>query len=270
MLSSLIPKTPSFSKGVINIIRKNACSFQALSFSTVTKESPGGVAPEEMPYHHFRVSHSKSSNNEPRVKFNSPRKRANKMFSLIQNEAMEKEQEKKKNVHDVHFRVGDAIEMTMISQGGVDSTQTEKIRGVVLGIDKRGLGTGIYLRDVVFGEPIDRKIPLYSPLLKEIKLLEENFVFKKKRKVKRAKLYYLRERGAQGMFEISFFFTCWISLILILFVMYHHYLRNSSDKVVNYNSISNQNSLYVGEMNNSNINYGGCRSFKIYNNYSLY
>ena len=91
----------------------------------------------------------------------------------------------------------------MISQGGVDSKQTDKIRGVVLGIDKRGLGTGFYLRDVVFGEPIDRKIPLYSPLIKDIKLLEENFVFKKKRKVKRAKLYYLRDRSDQGMCSIG-------------------------------------------------------------------
>lgn len=79
----------------------------------------------------------------------------------------------------------------------MNSNETEKIRGVVLGMDKGGLGTGIYLRDVVFGEPIDRKIPLYSPLIKSITVLEENFVFKKKRKVKRAKLYYLRDRLPQ-------------------------------------------------------------------------
>lgn len=152
-----------------------------------------GVSPEEMPFHHFHKTNT--TNNGSHKKFISPRKRANKMMTEI-TEAAKSERHNPK-VHDVKFRVGDSIEMTMVSQGGVNSNTTEKIRGVVLGMDKRGLGTGIYLRDVVFGEPIDRKIPLYSPLLKNITVLEENFVFKKKRKVKRAKLYYLRDRLPQ-------------------------------------------------------------------------
>ncbi len=168
-----------------------------------TRVGPG-VAPEEMPFHHFRVPKNSDTSATKRVKFESPRKRANKMFALVQDEAMKKAKEANPKVHHTHFRVGDAIEFTMVSQGGVESKQTEKIRGVVLGMDKRGLGTGILIRDVVFGEPINRKIPLYSPLIKEIKRLEENFVFKKKRKVKRAKLYYLRDRPAQGMYFLRF------------------------------------------------------------------
>jgi large subunit ribosomal protein L19 len=160
----------------------------AQSLSTAT-----GVSPEEMPFHHFR--NHRNPSNSTHKKFISPRKRANIMMTEITQDA--KEERHNPKVHDVKFRVGDAIEMTMISQGGANSNATEKIRGVVLGMDKRGLGTGIYLRDVVFGEPIDRKIPLYSPLLKNITVLEENFVFKKKRKVKRAKLYYLRDRLPQ-------------------------------------------------------------------------
>lgn len=210
MMQSALQKTLSVSKGgskfpALLTRSKNPLLPQSLSLSTSaakdTRVGPG-VDPEDQPYHHFRVPYHKnedgSPSSNPRKKFESPRKRANKMFNLIQQEAMKESQEKRPNVHNVNFRVGDAIELTMISQGGVDSTQTDKIRGVVLGIDKRGLGTGFYLRDVVFGEPIDRKIPLYSPLIKDIKLLEENFVFKKKRKVKRAKLYYLRDRSDQG------------------------------------------------------------------------
>ncbi len=199
MMQSTVQKTFSMSKSVTRARSLSAVQ----TYTTKTKDTRvgPGVPPEEMPFHHFRVPFKDESTGKPkRVKFNSPRKKANKMFALIQNEAMDKAKEGNPNVHDVNFRVGDAIEMTMVAQGGVDSSQTEKIRGVVLGMDKRGLGTGIYLRDVVFGEPIDRKIPLYSPLLKEIKVLEENFVFKKKRKVKRAKLYYLRDRMAIGMF----------------------------------------------------------------------
>lgn len=147
-----------------------------------------GVSPEEMPFHHLRSSPNIPKN--PHKKFTSPRKRANKMMAEI-TEASKKELHNSK-VHDVKFRVGDAIEIEMNR-----NNETEKIRGVVLGMDNRGLGTGIYLRDVVFGEPIDRKIPLYSPLLQSITVLEENFVFKKKRKIKRAKLYYLRDRLPQ-------------------------------------------------------------------------
>ena len=144
-------------------------------------------------FHYFRVS---PETPRPHIKFESPRKRANKMFSEISQSS--KAQLYNPKVHDVDFRVGDAIELTMVSQGGVNSNDVDKIRGVVLGIEKKNsLGGGFYLRDVVFGEPVDRKIPLYSPLLKEITVLEKNFVFKGKRKVKRAKLYYLRDRLPQ-------------------------------------------------------------------------
>ena len=159
-------------------------------FSTTSASS---TTIEDLPFQNFRISPAeKSIKNE---KFISPRKRANKIMAEITSASMEAMHNPK--VHDVHFRVGDAIELHMVAQGGINSNQTEKIRGVVLGIDRRQLGTGIYLRDVVFGEPIDRKIPLYSPLIKSLTVLEENFVFKKKRKVKRAKLYYLRDRLPQ-------------------------------------------------------------------------
>jgi large subunit ribosomal protein L19 len=86
----------------------------------------------------------------------------------------------------------------MVSQGGLlesDKQEIEKIRGVVLGIVNRGLGSSMILRDVVYGVPIERRIPLYSPMIKDAKLLERNFIFKGKKKVKRAKLYYFRDRN---------------------------------------------------------------------------
>ena len=142
-----------------------------------------------MPYHHFRKG-PKFSN----PKFKSPRKLGNILMKDITDEAVAKSKSKSPAVFDVHFRPGDAIELVMIAQGGVNSTETEKVRGVVLGKVNRGLASAVYLRDVVFGEPIDRKIPLHSPLIKSIRVLEENFVKKGKKKIKRAKLYYLRDR----------------------------------------------------------------------------
>ena len=75
--------------------------------------------------------------------------------------------------------------MKMVNQGGVNPTDgveqdIDKIRGVVLGIVNRGLGSSVLIRDVVYGLPIERKIPLHSPMVKDLKILERNFVFKGK------------------------------------------------------------------------------------------
>jgi large subunit ribosomal protein L19 len=106
-------------------------------------------------------------------------------------------------VWETKFRVGDAIEIQLVSQGGVKSTNPkdfEKVRGVVLGIFKKGLDYSVLIRDVVFGEPLERRISLHSTTTKSVKLLEENFVFKGRRKIKRAKLYYLSDRNPLGKF----------------------------------------------------------------------
>lgn len=158
--------------------------------------------PSELPYRHFHKKNPAPPSGTPFLKppkFESPRKRANKMFRTVVHEAISRSKAASPKVHGTHFRVGDAIELSVVSGGGgVNSTKPlDKVRGVVLGRTNRGLGSGVYLRDVVMGEPINRKIPLHSPLVKEVKLLQDNFVFKGKRKIKRAKLYYLRDRLPQ-------------------------------------------------------------------------
>lgn len=174
----------------------------AATATTITNRlastQPGGVAPADMPYLHHgtRPRHANP-------KFKSPRKRASKLFLEINNDAVIASKERNPAVLGTNFRVGDSIEIEMVEKGGINSTMIEKVRGVVLGRINRGLGSSVYIRDVVFGEPIDRKIPLHSPLLKKITLLETNFVFKGRRKIKRAKLYYLRDRLPQGAFLID-------------------------------------------------------------------
>ena len=143
---------------------------------------------EEMHYFHF------NRHEKPKPKFKSPRKRASKLLSELNDEAVSKSKEANPDIWSTHVRVGDAIEITSVNQGGVDSTDVEKLRGVVLGKTHRGLATSVILRDVVMGTPIERKVCLHSPLIKSVKVLEENFVYKGKRKVKRAKLYFMRDR----------------------------------------------------------------------------
>jgi len=155
-----------------------------------------GVPSEELPYHHLMKRMSPTNFVKPQ-KFESPRKRANKMFATINKEAILKSQDKNPKVHDTNFRVGDAIELTRVTEGGVKSKDVDKIRGIVIGRKNRGLGSSVYLRDVLYGEAINRKIPLHSPLVKSLKVLQNNFLHKGKKKVRRAKLYYLRDRLPQ-------------------------------------------------------------------------
>ena len=147
-----------------------------------------------MPFLHHRADIEK-----PKPKFKNPRKRASKLLNILQTEAVAKSKESKPDVWGVPFKVGDAVELEVLDSGGVDNPKNnkfDKIRGVILGRENKGLDTAIYLRDVLYGEPVERKIKLHSPMVKTMKVLEEGFVNKGKKKgrrVKRAKLYYLRD-----------------------------------------------------------------------------
>jgi large subunit ribosomal protein L19 len=154
-------------------------------------ETPMDVA--EMPFLH----HGTRPRFRDYVKFKSPRKTASKLLHDITNEAVQKSKQARPKVWR-DFCVGDALEVKIVASGGVKSHSLEKIRGVVLGIYRRGLDSTVLLRDVVFGVPVERRVPLHSPLVRSIKVLESNFVYKNRRKVKRAKLYFLRDRNPLG------------------------------------------------------------------------
>eukprot|EP00980_Cylindrotheca_fusiformis_P015864 scaffold4637_cov128-Cylindrotheca_fusiformis.AAC.35 len=150
---------------------------------------------EDMPYLH----HGQRPRNRDNPKFKSPRKKASKLLDELNKEAVEKSKKQNPVMFEQSFRVGDSIELEMVTQGGIhkngdnEAQELEKIRGVVLGVVNRGLGSSVILRDVVYGQPIERKIPLHSPMIKDARVLERNFIFKGKKKVKRAKLYYFRD-----------------------------------------------------------------------------
>lgn len=166
-------------------------SFTALQRPlTASFSSQTTVPAEDMAYLH----HGQRPRFRGYEKFKSPRKRASKLLNELQTEAIQQSKDDKPEVWSSGFRVGDALEIKL-TQGGAKSDKFEKVRGVVIGINRKGLDTSVLLRDVVFGQPVERRVPLHSPLVKEVTVLEENFIYKGKRKVKRAKLYFLEERN---------------------------------------------------------------------------
>ncbi|KAF2945077.1 hypothetical protein DAI22_02g190850 [Oryza sativa Japonica Group] len=61
------------------------------------------------------------------------------------------------------------------------------LKGIVIARRNAGINTTFRLRRLVAGVGVESVFPLYSPNIKEIKVLD-------RKKVRRAKLYYLRDR----------------------------------------------------------------------------
>ncbi|HBG60373.1 MAG: 50S ribosomal protein L19 [Omnitrophica WOR_2 bacterium GWF2_38_59] len=84
------------------------------------------------------------------------------------------------------FEVGDTVKMK------VKVEEAEKIRmhpfeGIVIRKTGRGLAASFTVRKISFGEGVERTFPLHSPAIDSLKVVSKGVV-------KRAKLYYLRDR----------------------------------------------------------------------------
>jgi large subunit ribosomal protein L19 len=88
--------------------------------------------------------------------------------------------------NELTFNIGDTVDVhTRILEG--DKERIQIFSGVV--IARRGSGTRekFTVRRIVAGEGVERTFPLHSPKVAEV-------VVKRHAKVRRAKLYFLRER----------------------------------------------------------------------------
>ncbi|MGY6569715.1 MAG: 50S ribosomal protein L19, partial [Salinarimonas sp.] len=63
--------------------------------------------------------------------------------------------------------------------------------GVCIARNGGGLNQSFTVRKISYGEGVERVFPLYSPLIESIKLVRRG-------KVRRAKLYYLRDRRGKS------------------------------------------------------------------------
>jgi len=86
------------------------------------------------------------------------------------------------------LRPGDVIQMR------VEVPETKRrvslLRGIVISRRNAGINTTFRIRRVIAGVGVEMVFPLYSPNIKEIKVVD-------KRKARRAKLFYLRDKIAR-------------------------------------------------------------------------
>jgi large subunit ribosomal protein L19 len=89
-----------------------------------------------------------------------------------------------------NFAPGDTV---VVGVNVVEGTRkrVQAYEGVVVAIRNRGLNSSFIVRKISSGEGVERTFQTYSPLIASIEV-------KRKGDVRRAKLYYLRERSGKS------------------------------------------------------------------------
>ncbi|KAJ8752065.1 hypothetical protein K2173_001092 [Erythroxylum novogranatense] len=119
----------------------------------------------------------------PRIKFKRLDKTAKHIMQILDKEAVE-EVRSHREVPDI--KPGYIVELKV--EVPENKRRVSIVRGIVIARRNAGLNTTFRLRRIVEkGIGVESLYPLYSPNIKEIKVLD-------KKKVRRAKLYYLREK----------------------------------------------------------------------------
>jgi large subunit ribosomal protein L19 len=88
------------------------------------------------------------------------------------------------------FQPGDTLQVNVKVVEG-DRTRVQAYEGVVISRSGGGLQESFTVRKISYGEGVERVFPLYSPMIDSLKVV-------RKGKVRRAKLYYLRDRRGKS------------------------------------------------------------------------
>ena len=88
------------------------------------------------------------------------------------------------------FSPGDTLIVNVRVREG-DRTRVQAYEGVCIGRSGGGLNESFTVRKISYGEGVERVFPVHSPMIDSIKVVRRG-------KVRRAKLYYLRDRRGKS------------------------------------------------------------------------
>ena len=103
---------------------------------------------------------------------------------------LEKEEIARLNKTIPDFGPGDTVIVNVNVVEG-DKKRTQAFEGVVIAKRNKGLNSSFIVRKVSSGEGVERTFQTYSPLIASIEV-------KRRGDVRRAKLYYLRDRSGKS------------------------------------------------------------------------
>ncbi|MCI4665033.1 MAG: 50S ribosomal protein L19 [Neomegalonema sp.] len=88
------------------------------------------------------------------------------------------------------FGPGDTVRIAVRIQEG-DKSRIQNYEGVCIARAGHGVNANFTVRKISFGEGVERVFPLYSPIVESITVVRRG-------RVRRAKLYYLRQRRGKS------------------------------------------------------------------------
>jgi large subunit ribosomal protein L19 len=88
------------------------------------------------------------------------------------------------------FQPGDTVVVNVKVKEG-ERTRVQAYEGVCIARNGGGLNESFTVRKISYGEGVERVFPIYSPNIDSIKVIRRG-------KVRRAKLYYLRDRRGKS------------------------------------------------------------------------
>ncbi len=105
-------------------------------------------------------------------------------------EELEREQIAASGKQIPDFQPGDTVIVNVKVVEG-DRSRIQAYEGVCIACSGGGLNESFTVRKISYGEGVERVFPIYSPLIDSIKVVRRG-------KVRRAKLYYLRDRRGKS------------------------------------------------------------------------
>ncbi len=92
-------------------------------------------------------------------------------------------------------KVGDTVKLHLkIKEGNKERVQV--FEGLVIALKGSGLGATVTVRKISSGISVERIMPLHSPLLEKIEVVQRG-------KVRQSKLYYVREKIGKRALKVS-------------------------------------------------------------------
>ena len=110
------------------------------------------------------------------------------LMNIIQ--TLEKEEISRLNKNIPPFAAGDRVIVRSYVVDG-STRRVQAFEGMVIARSRRGINASFIVRRTSSGENMERTFQLYSPLIESIKVVRHG-------DVRRAKLYYLRQRSGKS------------------------------------------------------------------------